>query len=89
MPTSLCSTIIQKPNQNPKKVLKNNGLGTPIVNPNSLAYKLANRQHKEVEFYTIPDKDISEFLENIEKKERESVVVFQCLILKMVNPTIL
>lgn len=58
-----------------KKGIKNKGLGTPNVNPNSLAYKLANRRNRTTEFYEINDKQLSDFLGKIEVKEKESVVI--------------
>ncbi|MCD8425769.1 ssDNA-binding domain-containing protein [Tenacibaculum dicentrarchi] len=42
---------------------------------NSLAYKMANRQNKVSEIYKIRDKNISEFLGEIEVKQKESVVI--------------
>ncbi|MBE7648330.1 ArdC family protein [Tenacibaculum finnmarkense] len=42
---------------------------------NSLAYKMANRQNQVSEIYKIKDKNISEFLGQIEVKEKESVVI--------------
>ncbi|MBE7671551.1 hypothetical protein F7649_10550 [Tenacibaculum piscium] len=42
---------------------------------NSLASKLANRQNKVSEIYKIKDKNISEFLGEIEVKQKESVVI--------------
>lgn len=42
---------------------------------NTLAYKMANRQNQVSEIYKIKDKNISEFLGQIEVKEKESVVI--------------
>ncbi|MCD8415716.1 ssDNA-binding domain-containing protein [Tenacibaculum dicentrarchi] len=42
---------------------------------NSLAYKMANRQNKVSEIYKIKDENISEFLGEIEVKQKESVVI--------------
>ncbi|WP_233898425.1 ArdC family protein [Tenacibaculum piscium] len=42
---------------------------------NTLAYKMANRQNKVSEIYKIRDKNISEFLGEIEVKQKESVVI--------------
>lgn len=44
------------------------------VDKNSLAYKMANRP-KNVEYFVIPDKDISRLLGKIEKKTKESVFI--------------
>ncbi|MDL2143579.1 zincin-like metallopeptidase domain-containing protein [Flavobacterium tructae] len=44
------------------------------VNKNSLAYKMANKPSK-VDLFKIENTDISEFLGNIEQKEKESVVI--------------
>lgn len=44
------------------------------INKNSLAQKLANRQ-TEFDYFEIANNDIAEFLGNIEKKERESIVI--------------
>lgn len=52
-----------KPNEKPKN-----------VNKNSLAHRLANRQ-TEFDYFEIANNDIAEFLGNIEKKERESIVI--------------
>ncbi|MFV8347260.1 hypothetical protein [Flavobacterium sp. ZB4P13] len=43
-------------------------------NKNSLAYRLANKKQNH-EFYKIQDRDIAEFLGEIEQKEKESVVI--------------
>jgi adenylylsulfate kinase-like enzyme len=45
-----------------------------IQNKNSLAYKMANKP-KEVDCFEIEDRDISEFLGQVERKNKESVVV--------------
>lgn len=45
-----------------------------FINKNSLAYKRLQPQ-AAFEYYKIEDKDISEFLGNIEKKTKESVVI--------------
>jgi hypothetical protein len=45
-----------------------------VQNKNSLAYRLANKR-QDHEFYKIQDKDIAEFLGEIEQKEKESVVI--------------
>ncbi|WP_281322762.1 zincin-like metallopeptidase domain-containing protein [Flavobacterium aestivum] len=44
------------------------------VNKNSLAYKMANRP-KDVPFFNIDNKDIADFLGQIERKEKESIVI--------------
>ena len=44
------------------------------IDKNSLAYKMAN-QNKEVEYFIIPDKDISRLLGKIEKKAKDSVFI--------------
>lgn len=63
--------------QRPIRKAKPTGLNRPEVpsgNPNSLAYRLANKP-ENVEYYNIADHDISEYLGKIEKKEKESVVI--------------
>jgi hypothetical protein len=45
-----------------------------IQNKNSLAYRLTNKKQNH-EFYKIKDKEIAEFLGEIEQKEKESVVI--------------
>lgn len=55
----------------------NSGLNSPKpseLNKNSLAYKMAN-QPKNVDYFNIPDKNISRFLGKIEKKTKESVFI--------------
>lgn len=70
------SNKVTKTKPNPQRVTKKNkGLGVPNTNPNSLAYKLANRSNRTTEFYEINDKHISDFLGKIEIKEKESVVI--------------
>ncbi|PWA09509.1 zincin-like metallopeptidase domain-containing protein [Flavobacterium laiguense] len=44
------------------------------IDKNSLAYKMANKP-KDVPTFKIEDKDIAEFLGNVERKNKESVVV--------------
>lgn len=44
------------------------------LDKNSLAYKMANRP-KNVDYFVIPDKDISRLLGKIEKKTKESVFI--------------
>jgi nucleoside-triphosphatase THEP1 len=44
------------------------------VNKNSLAYKIANKP-THIDFYKVEQKDIAEFLGEIEIKEKESVVI--------------
>jgi nucleoside-triphosphatase THEP1 len=44
------------------------------IDKNSLAYKMANKP-KEVPIFKIENKDISDFLGNVERKNKESVVV--------------
>ena len=60
---------IQEPAQKPTNSEKPNN-----INKNSLAHKLANRQ-TEFEYFEVSNNDIAEFLGNIEKKERESIVI--------------
>lgn len=62
-------------NNSTSKVFKKKGLGNPLQDHNSLAYKLSNRQNRVTEFYNISENDIAEFLGKIEKKEKESVVI--------------
>ncbi|WP_281238164.1 zincin-like metallopeptidase domain-containing protein [Flavobacterium praedii] len=45
-----------------------------ILNTNSLAYKMANKP-TNVDFFKIENKDISDFLGQIEHKQKESVVI--------------
>lgn len=60
----------KKPIEKPKALEK-----TPVnVDKNSLAYKMANRP-KNVEYFIIPDRDISRLLGKIEKKTKESVFI--------------
>lgn len=44
------------------------------TNRNSLAYKMSNRK-TDYEYFDISDKEISDFLGKIEKKEKESIVI--------------
>jgi len=67
------STKTKPEKQNNKNQTK--GLGNPTVQPNSLASKLAQRSNRTVTYYEIDDKNISDFLGKIEKKEKESVVI--------------
>ncbi len=46
----------------------------PSLNKNSLAYKMANKP-KSVDFFKIENKDIADFLGEIERKQRESIVI--------------
>jgi hypothetical protein len=65
-----CPNVVKKPIEKPKPVAK-----LPAnVDKNSLAYKMANRP-KNVEYFVIPDKDISRLLGKIEKKTKESVFI--------------
>ena len=65
-----CPNPIKKPIKKPKPVAK-----LPAnIDKNSLAYKMAN-QNKEVEYFIIPDKDISRLLGKIEKKAKDSVFI--------------
>lgn len=45
------------------------------VNPNSLASRMEERKNRKREFYKIPSKDLSEYLGNVEKKDKESVAI--------------
>jgi len=45
------------------------------VNKHSLAYRLQNKGNVKHEYYIIPDKEISNFLGQIEKKNKESVAI--------------
>ncbi|UUC45592.1 hypothetical protein [Flavobacterium cerinum] len=67
---------VTKPLQRTIRKAKPTGLNSPEVhsNPNSLAYRLANKP-ENVEYYNIADHDIAEYLGNIEKKQKESVVI--------------
>ena len=65
-----CPNIPKKEKVTPEPVAK-----TPEnMDKNSLAYKMAN-QPKDVEYFTIPDANISRLLGKIEKKTKESVFV--------------
>lgn len=48
---------------------------TPPALINTLAYRLQNKSNIPHEYYIIPDKDISNFLGKIEKKNKESVAI--------------
>jgi antirestriction protein ArdC len=61
--------IIAKPVVKEIKAVAHNN-----VNKNSLAYKMANKPLK-VDFFKVDNTDISDFLGNIEHKEKESVVI--------------
>lgn len=65
-----CPKVTKKENVKPEPTTK-----TPTnVDKNSLAYKMANRS-KNVEYFDIPDKNISRLLGKIEKKTKESVFI--------------
>ncbi|WP_337967188.1 hypothetical protein [uncultured Flavobacterium sp.] len=66
------STVLKtvaKPVAKEKKAVAN-----PNLNKNSLAYKMANKP-TNVAYFKIQEKAISEFLGQIEKKEKESIVI--------------
>lgn len=60
---------VAKPVAKDKKAVAN-----PNLNKNSLAYKMANKP-KNVNYFKIDNKDISDFLGKIEIQEKESVVI--------------
>lgn len=65
-----CPNVSKKKEVKPEPMPK-----TPVnIDKNSLAYKMAN-QPKEVEYFTIQDKNISRFLGKIERKRKESVFI--------------
>jgi antirestriction protein ArdC len=65
-----CPNVPKKPIEKPETVAK-----TPVnIDKNSLAYKMAN-QSKNVEYFIIPDKNLSRLLGKIEKKTKESVFI--------------
>ncbi|WP_374173886.1 hypothetical protein [Flavobacterium tructae] len=68
--------IFLKPAAKKKEIVakKTKPVAMVNVNKNSLAYKMANKPLK-VDFFKIENTDISEFLGNIEQKEKESVVI--------------
>lgn len=70
------NVTILKPTNDSIKKPKAKPLNAPneFINKNSLAYKRLQPQ-AAFEYYKIEDKDISEFLGNIEKKTKESVVI--------------
>lgn len=67
-----CNTKEELDQINPKGVKK--GLKAADQNPNSLAYRLQNR-NRVFESYKIDNADIAEFLGTIEIKEKESVAI--------------
>lgn len=65
-----CPNVVKKTIEKPAALEK-----LPAnIDKNSLAYKMAN-QNKDVEYFIIPDKDISRLLGKIEKKTKESVFI--------------
>jgi nucleoside-triphosphatase THEP1 len=68
--------IFLKPAAKKKEIVakKTKPVAMVNVNKNSLAYKMANKPSK-VDLFKIENTDISEFLGNIEQKEKESVVI--------------